>query len=71
MSDKGGVAEDADLRAKLDSSSPFRSPQAAEGVRLRSWAVHDGILGQPFTNVNMYRVIDTPAKEDTVPGIAW
>lgn len=66
-----GFSPGGELGAKLNGSNPFRTPQAAESVRLRSWAVHDGIMGQPFTNVSMYRVIDKPAKENSAPGVAW
>ena len=53
-----GFLENGDLLPLLDSSTPFRSPNAANQIRLRSWAVHDNILGEPFTNVTMYRYVD-------------
>ena len=59
------------LRAKLDGSTPFRSTQAAESLRLRSWAIHDGVLGAPFSGVTMYRVIGKPANENSAPGVPW
>lgn len=64
-------AAGGELRAKLDSSTPFRAPQAADSVRLRSWAIHDGVLGERFTNVTMYRVLEQPASENSAPGVAW
>lgn len=66
-----GFAEGGALRQKLDDSSPFRSPAAADSVRLRSWAIHDGILGEPFTNVTMYKQIGKSANVSTAPGCEW
>jgi hypothetical protein len=59
------------LRAKLDASSPFRSPRAADSLRLRSWAIQDGVLGEPFSKVTMYREIGKQPSEDSAPGVAW
>jgi hypothetical protein len=36
------------LREALDGSTPFRQPDAWRTVRGRSWAIHDGILGEPW-----------------------
>jgi acetoin utilization protein AcuC len=58
-----GFSEGGDLIPLLDGSTPFRQPEAANHIRLRSWAVHDNILGQPFSNVTMYKYVD----EDTLP----
>jgi len=54
-----------DLRPLLDNSTPFRTPAAADSIRLRSWAIHDGILGEPFTNVTMYKEIGKHAGLST------
>ena len=62
---KGGT-----LLPLLDSST-FRKPQATNSIRLRSWAIHDGILGEPFTNVTMYKRLGKPAGINTTPGCAW
>lgn len=59
------------LSTQLDSSSPFRAPAAAHSVRLRSWAIHDGLLGEPFTNVTMYKRIGQNAGISTCPGCNW
>ena len=45
------------LFAKLDGSTPFRQPGFGKTVRGRSWAIHDGILGEPWSNVKMYKRI--------------
>jgi hypothetical protein len=49
----------------LDSSSPFRQPGAGDSVRLRSWAIHDGILGEKFTDVTMYKQVGKHAGIST------
>ncbi len=55
----------------LDSSTPFRDPRAKESIRLRSWAIHDGILGEPFTDVTMYKRIGKNAKINTCVNCVW
>jgi hypothetical protein len=52
-----GFSPDGDLMSLLNRSSPFRQPEAANSIRLRSWAIHDGILGHSFTSVTMYKRI--------------
>ncbi|HRQ33126.1 MAG TPA: hypothetical protein PLM89_08480 [Anaerolineales bacterium] len=64
-------AEGGVLRQRLNNSSPFRSPDAANSLRLRSWAIHDGILGEPFTKVTMYKRVGVSAGIDTAPGCEW
>ena len=66
-----GFQEGGELEQKLDDSSPFRSSQAANNIRLRSWAIHDGILGEPFTNVTMYKRVGKSANISTTPGCKW
>ena len=66
-----GFQEGGELYQKLDGANPFRSLQAANSIRLRSWAIHDGILGEPFTNVTMYKQVGKSANITTTPGCAW
>lgn len=66
-----GFGSGGALSQKLDGSSPFRSPHAANSIRLRSWAIHDGILGEPFTNVTMYKRVGKMAGLNTAPGCEW
>jgi hypothetical protein len=66
-----GFSEGGDLLARLDNSSPFRQPAAKDSIRLRSWAIHDGILGEPFTNVTMYKHLGKSAGVNTCPNVAW
>jgi acetoin utilization protein AcuC len=68
---QAGFGECGDLHATLDSSTPFRHPEAAHSIRLRSWAIHDGILGEPFNNVTMYKWIGKSAGIDSCPRLAW
>jgi acetoin utilization protein AcuC len=59
------------LRQKLDDSNLFRSSKAADSIRLRSWAIHDGILGEQFTNVTMYKRVGKSANINTTAGCEW
>jgi len=45
------------LHRRLDGSTPFRMPEAAETVRGRSWAIHDGILGAPWQVPRLYKIV--------------
>ena len=65
-----GFMEGCELSQKLDGS-PFRSSHAANSIRLRSWAIHDGLLGEPFTQITMYKHIGKPAGVNTTPGCGW
>ncbi|MGH2524956.1 MAG: hypothetical protein ACRDH2_20805, partial [Anaerolineales bacterium] len=56
-----------DLPAKLDGSTPFRQPGAQDSIRGRSWAIHDGLLGEPYTEVHMYKHIGKHAGVTTAP----
>jgi len=66
-----GFMEGGELSHRLDGSTPFRSPESANSIRLRSWAIHDGILGEPFTNVTMYKHVGKLAGVNTTPGCTW
>jgi acetoin utilization protein AcuC len=68
---QAGFQPGGELHQRLDDSNPFRSSKAADSIRLRSWAIHDGILGEPFTNVTMYKRIGKPAGIDTAPNCKW
>lgn len=68
---QAGFQSGGELRQRLDEANPFRSPAAADSIRLRSWAIHDGILGEPFTNVTMYKRVGKSANIDTTPGCKW
>jgi hypothetical protein len=59
------------LHGRLDGSTPFRRPDAWRTVRGRSWAIHDGILGEPWHGVKMYKRVGKQAGKDTFPGGAY
>ncbi|RJP51446.1 MAG: hypothetical protein C4583_08580 [Anaerolineaceae bacterium] len=65
-----GFSAGGDLLPRLDNS-PFRQPAATNSIRLRSWAIHDGILGEPFTSVTMYKRVGKSAGINTCPDVAW
>lgn len=49
------------LFARLDGSTPFRMPGQHRTVRGRSWAIHDGILDEPWESPKMYKTIGVHA----------
>ena len=56
---------------RLDDSTPFRRPGAEKTVRGRSWAIHDGILGEPYTDFHMYKHVGQYAGVSTFPNYVW
>jgi acetoin utilization protein AcuC len=66
-----GFEPGGELTSRLDGSSPFRQPGAEGSIRRRSWAIHDGLLGTPFTDVTMYKRVGRDAGVTTTPGCAW
>lgn len=65
-----GFLEGGELAGRLDGSA-FRRKEAEHSIRLRSWAIHDGILGEPFTNVTMYKRVGKEAGVKTTGDVAW
>jgi acetoin utilization protein AcuC len=59
-----------ELYEKLDGS-PFRKPAAAVSIRGRSWAIHDGILGESYADVTMYKRVGKSARVNTTPDLEW
>ena len=55
------------LHARLDGSTPFRRP-GAWTVRGRSWAIHDGILDEPWESPKMYKTVGVHAGVSTFTG---
>lgn len=68
---QAGFQPGGELATRLDGSTPFRQPGAGNSIRLRSWAIHDGLLGEPFTNVTMYKRLGKHAAVSTTPGCDW
>jgi hypothetical protein len=61
-----GFQPGGELLERLDGSTPFRQPGAEKTVRGRAWAIHDGILGEPWRGIEMYRPLK-PADVCTFP----
>lgn len=53
--------------ARMDGSSPFRRPGMERTVRGRSWAIHDGIMDEPWDGVQIYKVIGVNAEIEMFP----
>ena len=68
---EAGFSEGGDLHALLNGSTPFRNHHGEHSIRLRSWAIHDGLLGEPFTNVTMYKHVGKSAGINTCPSSTW
>jgi hypothetical protein len=68
---QAGFSEGGEFLPRLDGSTPFLQPKAADSIRLRSWAIHDGILGEPFTNVTMYKRVGKSAEITTCATCRW
>jgi hypothetical protein len=51
------------LFSKLDGSSPFRMPGMDKTVHGRSWAIHDGILEEPWDDLSVDKILDEPWEE--------
>lgn len=62
----GGLLHDA-----LDGSTPFRQPDAWRTVRGRSWAIHDGVLGEPWHSIKMYKRVNHHAGVNTFPNSVY
>lgn len=60
-----GFQPGGDLHARLDGSTPFRQPHYATSVRGRSWAIHDGVLGRPYSGVTMVKFVGRQAGIST------
>lgn len=66
-----GFSPSGPLSKRLDGSTPFRMPEAARSIRLRSWAIHDGVTGSPFTDVTMYKIVHKKAGIVTTTLNQW
>ncbi|HLC33835.1 MAG TPA: hypothetical protein VJJ70_02400 [Anaerolineales bacterium] len=63
--------KDGDLLRRLDGSTVFRQPGAELSIRGRSWAIHDGVLNEPFTGVHMYKMLGKHAGLSTFADGVW
>ncbi len=66
-----GFQPKGSLTKLLDSSTPFRAPNAGKSIRKRSWAIHDGILGKAFSGVTMYKRIGISSGLNTTKNCEW
>lgn len=66
-----GFSPGGELLNRLDDSSPFRQSEAVNSIRLRSWAIHDNILGYPFSDVTMYKSIEKTSFINTSADCPW
>lgn len=62
---------DGEYYQRLDDNNPFRHSNAWQSIRGRSWAIHDGILGHPFTGFQMYKHIGQQAQINTLSHATW
>jgi hypothetical protein len=62
-----GFQPGGELYERLDGSTPFRRRGMEKTVRGRSWAIHDGILGEPWRGIEMYRPL-RGCNVNTFPG---
>ncbi len=56
-----------ELTLRLDGSTPFRCPGQEKTVRGRSWAIHDGIMDEPWDDVLIYKMVGESAGINTFP----
>jgi len=66
-----GFQPDSDLFQKLNNSTPFRKPSFYRSIRGRSWAIHDCIMEEPYSDVIMYKTIGKNAGLNTFPDAEW
>lgn len=60
-----------DLLARLDGSTPFRRPENAGSVRGRSWAIHDGVLSEPWPELRMVLHVGHRGQVNTCPDVPY
>ncbi|MEO8607673.1 MAG: hypothetical protein ABI690_07330 [Chloroflexota bacterium] len=66
-----GFRPGGELNSKLRADRDFRNQDTWRTIRGRSWAIHDGILGHPFTGFQMYKRIGIHAGVNTFPDADW
>ena len=66
-----GFLDKGDLIQKMDNSTPFRNSKGSKSIRMRSWAIHDGILGEAFTDVTMYKNTGKKSGVNTCSDCEW
>ncbi len=66
-----GFQPGGELAVRLDGSTPFRAAEHSRSIRGRSWAIHDGIAGAPYSEVTMYKRVGRQAEVNTFPDAIW
>lgn len=56
------------LYVRLDGSTPFRREGAEKTVQGRSWAIQDGVLGQPWESPKLYKPVGKEVGVNTFQG---
>jgi GNAT superfamily N-acetyltransferase len=59
------------LQRRLDGSTPFRGPGMERTARGRSWAIHDGILDEPWKPPRMFKPVGKALGIATAPGLMY
>lgn len=62
-----GFRPGGNLCRRLDGTTPFRLPGQERTVRGRSWAIHDGILDEPWDEIRIYKMVGEHANINTFP----
>ena len=60
-----------EIASRLNGATPFRDPMLGMSVRGRSWAIHDGILDEPWDGLKLLKRIGVRSGEDTTLGLPW
>ncbi len=68
---QNGFQPGGEYYAKLDESSLFRRAALADTIRGRSWAIHDGVMGDRWDRVRMVKRLGIDADIETAPGVIW
>ena len=66
-----GFAPGGLLHRRLEGSTPFRRPGMERTARGRSWAIHDGILGEPWRPPRMFKPVGKMLGIATAPGVMY
>lgn len=53
------------LTGRLDNSTLFRTPGMEKSAHGRSWAIHDGIMDEPWEGVSIYKLVGVDAGVNT------
>ena len=66
-----GFQPGGELLDRLDDSTPFRRAALADTIRGRSWAIHDGLMGERWNRVRMVKRLGLDACVRTASGVIW